>query len=297
MNTRFNQIVVIGCGKAAKEILNIANDFKGKYNYELIFIEHEIAALSNMQNICMTKEIQYEQLTDRSILSQHLLAIHTPTLIISAGNYYIFPKSVIEQQNIEIINFHNALLPKIPGRNATTWALYLNEKVSGATWHYVVPNIDAGAIIAQKEVAITEDMRAWELSKEITDAAIELFSGFFMQLLQKHITGTVQHADKTRKIYYSHEIPENGICSINMPPENIYRLLRSMDYGKNNVFPPARIILSDGSAATIKNYFKAPKEHCLDTSCIMDDNKQFLYIALSDKYELRITLKNDKVHN
>ena len=51
-----------------------------------------------------------------------------------------------------IINYHNSLLPKHPGRFAEAWSIFEEDKKSGITWHLVVPEVDKGKIILQKDI-------------------------------------------------------------------------------------------------------------------------------------------------
>ena len=279
---------MIGYGKTAAEVLGFVADRQKEYGYEAVFIEHEVKGIPDLQAVCSLKQMAYERIEDKRQLTERLSGIGRPTLIISAGNYYIFPKQVVQQENVEIINFHNALLPKIPGRNATTWAIYLGEAVSGATWHYVTPGIDDGAIIAQKEVPITGDTKAWELSRDIVNAAVEAFGEFFCTLLHHHIRGRIQPVKKERKVYYSYEIPDGGVCTMDMAALDIYRLLRSMDYGKSDIFPPVRMMLDDGRETVVQRYSKVPAGHCGASGTVYDRERDTLYMRLDEDWELRI---------
>ncbi len=257
MQSRFELVVVIGCGKIAGDVLRHVTELREKYGYRVRFIEHEIGAISRMRAVCAQVDVPYEQITDKAELTERLLALEGPTLVVSAGNHYLFPGAVVQKKNLEIINFHNALLPKLPGRNAPSWAIYLREPVSGPTWHYVAESVDSGAIIAQRETRLTEDVKAYELTRDIMALAYEAFQAFYEQLLQRHIAGTPQPVPEgKRKIFYSYEVPGGGRCSITEPAEDIYRLLRALDYGKNGIFPAARIRLEDGSELEVLRYGK-----------------------------------------
>jgi methionyl-tRNA formyltransferase len=56
-----------------------------------------------------------------------------------------------------VLNRHNALLPKNRGRFSPFWALYKQEQYTGVTIHFVVKELDAGEIIVQKRINISED--------------------------------------------------------------------------------------------------------------------------------------------
>ena len=107
--------------------------------------------------------ISYRCITDKKELAGALDLIGEKALIISASNNFLFPASLVAKPNITIINFHNALLPEYPGRNAPTWVIYMGEKETGITWHYVTAGVDEGNIIIQKRCEITDVTKAYDL--------------------------------------------------------------------------------------------------------------------------------------
>lgn len=293
MQSRFETVLVIGHGKTAGDVLRVVAERQEAYGYSAVFIEHETHALLKFQSICRETGAAYKQITDSKLLTETLLAVKGPALVISAGNYYLFPNAVVEKPNLEIINFHSALLPKFPGRNAQSWAIWEEEKIAGATWHYVTASVDGGAIIAQRETSITEDMRAYELTRAIMEKASELFREFYEELLVRHIEGRSQpEQEGERKIYYSWELPGGGICSENDPPERIYRMLRAMDYGKSDIFPPARLRLEDGTEAEVLRYRKVPTGQPQGNRRYLTDKEaRQLILPIDKKSEIAIRLR------
>lgn len=290
MECRFDTVFVVGCGKIAVDILHYIADMQSDYGYKVTFLEYENNQLLNIKDMCRSLSAEYIKMPDKIDLTDFLSSIRNSALIISAGNYYIFPKSVVQKNNLEIINFHNALLPKLPGRNAPTWAIFLKEKVSGATWHYVTEEIDHGEIIIQLQTAITDDMKAYELTKIIMELAYEGFQDVFPTLLEKHVSGVEIKEDVgKRKIYYSYEIPENGICTKDMPVERVYRLLRAVDYGKAQIFPPVRMIIDQDDEVEIVRYSKKEIENCsAEIQFVRDEKESCIYILLDNAHELKL---------
>ena len=47
-----------------------------------------------------------------------------------------------------------------------SWAIYMGERESGITWHYVNAGIDEGSIIIQKRCEIGPDTKAYELAEQ-----------------------------------------------------------------------------------------------------------------------------------
>ena len=66
-----------------------------------------------------------------------------------------------------ILNIHPSLLPAFPGTDAQKQALEHGSKVSGATVHFVTPELDAGPIVMQTAVPVRDDDTADTLAARI----------------------------------------------------------------------------------------------------------------------------------
>jgi phosphoribosylglycinamide formyltransferase-1 len=66
-----------------------------------------------------------------------------------------------------ILNIHPSLLPAFPGVDAQRQALAHGVKISGATVHFVTPELDAGPIIMQAPVPVRDDDTVETLSARI----------------------------------------------------------------------------------------------------------------------------------
>lgn len=274
MNTVLRKIVILGYGKVTGEVLQFVYDKQKEYGYELEFIEHEVHPLSITEKICAENEIPFSRITDKKELAALLDKITEKTLIISASNNFLFPASLVEKEHITIINFHNALLPEYPGRNAPTWAIYMGESQTGITWHYVTAGVDEGNIIIQKHCAIGDDTKAYELTEQLMDLAGEAFRESFALVMAQSVDAKPQGFDPKRRMYRSYEVPSEGFFDLTDRPEDIYRLLRSVDYGKNDIFPPMRTKV-DGKEAEILRYRKIVPDK-------RKDEEGFLYLPLGE---------------
>ncbi len=80
--------------------------------------------------------------------------------IVLAGFLSIIPTDFCEKWAHKIINLHPSLLPKyggigMYGNHVHRAVLHHKEKESGATIHFVTPEVDRGEIILQKSVALS----------------------------------------------------------------------------------------------------------------------------------------------
>ena len=254
--TVYEKVVLIGFGKIAADVLQKLIIERGKYGYTLEVLEYEPYPTSLLEKYCAESGTEFLKfINDKPALTNRLREYVGRTLIISAGNKFLFPKEVVEMKNLTIVNFHNALLPKFPGRNAPSWAIFEGETESGATWHFVNSGVDTGNILWQGKCGITENTKAYELAKDIMETAYHGFEEIFDSLLCGEIKGAPQPQETgSRKLYYSYEIPGGGVFSESDKPEYIYRLLRSMDYGLNRIFPKPAVRLANGTQAEVSAY-------------------------------------------
>ena len=77
--------------------------------------------------------------------------------LFSVVNPSVLPKEILALPRKLGVNFHDALLPKYAGTHATTWALINGEQTHGVTWHEMTEHVDAGRILKQRAVDLSED--------------------------------------------------------------------------------------------------------------------------------------------
>ncbi|MBU4329950.1 MAG: phosphoribosylglycinamide formyltransferase, partial [Acidobacteria bacterium] len=66
-----------------------------------------------------------------------------------------------------LMNIHPALLPSFPGLHVQQMAVDWGVRFSGATVHFVVPDVDMGPIITQAVVPVLQDDTEETLSARI----------------------------------------------------------------------------------------------------------------------------------
>ena len=273
----FRKVIVIGYGVVTGNVLKHIFQKKDEYGYSVSYIEHEPYPFNLAKKFADSEKIESFSVENKDKLLKHFneSVKDSKTLIVSASNNYIFPSALIHNENVTIINFHNALLPDYPGRNAPSWVIYNGDKETGITWHYVSEKIDAGDIIIQKKIAVSPNVRAYELAAQLMDMAYECFEECFDDVVSERVIRKKQICERDRRIYKSNEIPGNGCFEIDSKPEDIYRLLRAVDYGKYAVFPMP-VCRYNGQSIRIKRYKVVDKE---------ETNKEnTIYIPFGDAF-------------
>lgn len=67
------------------------------------------------------------------------------------------------------VNLHASLLPKYRGAAPIQWAIYHGEKTTGVSVIHMIPQVDAGPVIAQSEVDILPDENAVQLEARLAE--------------------------------------------------------------------------------------------------------------------------------
>ena len=77
-------------------------------------------------------------------------------LVCEAGFMRIHSAWFARRWEGRILNIHPSLLPKYPGVRVHEQVLAAGETESGATVHYLTPELDSGPIVAQRKVPVLE---------------------------------------------------------------------------------------------------------------------------------------------
>ncbi len=92
---------------------------------------------------------------DREVVAA--LREHGVDLVCLAGYMRLLSPWFVQQFPRKILNIHPSLLPAFPGLEAQEQAFAYGVKVSGCTVHFVDEELDHGAIVVQKTVAVLDN--------------------------------------------------------------------------------------------------------------------------------------------
>ncbi|HEY5802868.1 MAG TPA: phosphoribosylglycinamide formyltransferase [Lysobacter sp.] len=77
-----------------------------------------------------------------------------PDWVVCAGYMRILGDAFVSRFRGRLLNIHPSLLPKYPGLRTHARALADGERWHGASVHFVIPELDAGTVIAQAVVPV-----------------------------------------------------------------------------------------------------------------------------------------------
>jgi phosphoribosylglycinamide formyltransferase-1 len=106
---------------------------------------------------------------------QAVLEQRSVDLICLAGFMRLFTADFVQRWHGRMLNIHPSLLPSFPGLDPHGQALKAGVKISGATVHFVTPDTDAGPIVIQAAVEVTDDDTVETLSARILGVEHQIY--------------------------------------------------------------------------------------------------------------------------
>ncbi|WP_185860030.1 formyltransferase family protein [Blattabacterium cuenoti] len=166
-------VLVSGKGTNMLHIIqSISNGELSNFEVSLVISDRFCKAI---QYACK-KNIKTFSLKRTNTLSKEihfLMMKYIPDFIICSGFLSILDAEFCKKWAGKIINIHPSLLPKYGGKGMYGMKVHQKvinnqEKISGATVHYVTKDIDSGDIILKKSCKISSQETPRSLSKKIS---------------------------------------------------------------------------------------------------------------------------------
>jgi phosphoribosylglycinamide formyltransferase 1 len=100
---------------------------------------------------------------------------HRIELVCLGGFMRLFTADFVQRWYGRMLNIHPSLLPSFPGLDPHGQALRAGVKISGATVHFVSPETDAGPILMQGAVSISDHDTVDTLSERILEVEHRIY--------------------------------------------------------------------------------------------------------------------------
>jgi methionyl-tRNA formyltransferase len=153
-------------------------------------IEAEKHGIPVLQPLRIREQVEYEK----------VLALQ-PDLIVTAAFGQILPKEILEAPKYGCINVHASLLPELRGGAPIHYSIIQGKEKTGITIMYMVEKLDAGDILTQVEVPITERETVGTLHDKLSEAGAALLSQTLPLLLEGKLTPVPQREEEATFAY------------------------------------------------------------------------------------------------
>jgi len=151
-----------------------------------------------------------------------------PHIIFSFYYRNIVSPPILEIPPSGCLNLHGSLLPRYRGKCPVNWVLLKGETETGVTLHHMTPRADAGDIVFQKRVPISEDDTAKTLHQKMATASRDMLD----QALPQIIDGIAQRIpqDHSKATYYGGRRPEDGEIDWSQTATEVRNLVRAVSH-------------------------------------------------------------------
>lgn len=188
-NKSLSNIVVLisGFGSNLQSIIDNADDIGIKIACVISNVDGAFGLSRAKTNNIPTQVIRHQDFSAHTKFDAQMIKHiqkFKPKLIILAGFMKILSADFIKTFEGKILNIHPALLPKFKGLNTHQRAIDAGEKYTGASVHFVTNELDSGAIIMQKSVAISTTDNAQTLAKKVLQQEHILYPLAIKKVLQ-----------------------------------------------------------------------------------------------------------------
>ncbi|MBX2866940.1 methionyl-tRNA formyltransferase [Candidatus Kaiserbacteria bacterium] len=140
-----------------------------------------VKVLAEEYNIPVLTPEKLDEDTQKEIL------LGNPEYAIVVAYGKIFPEELINAFPRGVLNVHYSLLPKYRGATPTEAALLHGDAVTGVTVQKMVKELDAGDVIAQREIPIDP----LETTLELRPRLITLGAELLVETLPKYLDGSI----------------------------------------------------------------------------------------------------------
>ena len=149
-------------------------------------------------------------------------------LLVVASFPHLLPKELINSSKYGTINVHASLLPAYRGLHPLNWAIIKNEKYVGVTVHYMTETMDAGDILAQKSILVTDKDDVNSLKKKIISLGSKLLLKVISLIAKEggRIKGNPQNPCLVS--FAPKRYPSDGKISFNSKSRDVFNLVRAL---------------------------------------------------------------------
>ena len=201
--------------------------------------------------------------------------------LFSVAYLHVLPPSLISRPRKLAINFHDALLPRYAGLNATTWALIAQEATHGVTWHEMTPAVDAGRIVRQASLEIAADETALSLNAKCYEAGLASFVSIIEDMGRGDLPLSGQSG--TRSYFAGRKRPVSlATLDFSRSAQELASLVRGLDFGPY-FNPVARPKIYLGAKVLYARSAQVMKTSSLAASgTVLEVNDDTLLVATGD---------------
>ena len=190
------RIAVLASGRGSNLQAILDAIASGALDAEVVGVFSDKPAAAALQRVPEAQRWSREarKYIDRALFDAEMgeaVAASRPDWIVCAGYMRILGEAFVQRFRGRLLNIHPSLLPKYRGLHTHQRALEAGDAEHGASVHFVVPELDAGAVIAQAPVPVL----AGDTVESLAQRVLGIEHPLLVQVLQWAAAGRIsEHA-------------------------------------------------------------------------------------------------------
>ncbi|WP_373532680.1 methionyl-tRNA formyltransferase [Vampirovibrio sp.] len=154
-----------------------------------------------------------------------------PDVVLVGSWGEILKAHILNLPDVILVNCHPSLLPAHRGANPYASVLLQQESQTGVTFHRMAPQIDAGAILLQRVVPLSDEDHGDSVRAKCVLAAGEMVAELLLGLRNHVLLGhplIEREQDHSQKSYYGQLKQEAGLLDWHKSPAALSRQIRAI---------------------------------------------------------------------
>ncbi|HKX85096.1 MAG TPA: methionyl-tRNA formyltransferase [Flavobacterium sp.] len=194
--------------------------------------------------------------------------------------FRMLPKAVWAMPKLGTFNLHASLLPEYRGAAPINWAIINGEFKTGVTTFFIDDKIDTGAMILNRETAISPTENAGELHDRLMNIGCEAVLETLGRISEGNVVTTIQQDTPEIKTAYKLD-RENCKIDFSKSIDEVYNLIRGL-----SPYPAAYCNFKDGDEdwnVKIYDVKKVLESHSYESGKVITTKKE-MKIAVNGGY-------------
>jgi len=170
--------------------------------------------------------LKVRDLDDAPVVQQVRAA--APDLILAIGWTRLLPAAILNIPRLGCVGLHASLLPRYRGRAPVNWAIINGETETGNTMFFLDEGVDAGDIIAQRRIPISDEDTCATVYDKAAAAAIEMLKENLPLLKEGRAPRSPQ--DHARATVMPKRRPEDGAIDWLRGARDLHNWVRALTH-------------------------------------------------------------------
>lgn len=185
---------------------------------------------SAVKSFCMSHNIRVisPESVNKQIILEEIISWGAEVCVVVAFGQILGDK-FLHSFPLGCVNVHASLLPRWRGAAPIQRAIETGDATTGVCLQKIVKELDAGDVIAERKISITENMTALELHNELAILGADLLHVEFMDFVRGNLVAVPQ--DKSKVTYAKKIEKSESLIDWQKTASEIHNKIRAFTWG------------------------------------------------------------------